>query len=322
MSIKEKLKQNRFLRMMVKRIKNHFEFFADAKEFSDHYIEVDEQNGKYKYRLLLLIHNIEKGMCYQKPRPFGSDKVKKIINILETASPEQCELFEYKLAKATLVAWRNFYIEKGWALNQFEDEFIKALGMTDLKAGYILLKAPTEEIRRGDFESVVFSRRSVRDFTSEKLKQEDIDFALKCFVAAPTACNRQMCKVYKIDDINKINILNSTLLGVGGFNTKDMTLFVITYDIGAFEFYGERNQGYVNVGLTAMNFVNGLHARGIGSCFMQWSNNRKEDKIVRTALGLPESERIGIVIGAGYYNDISIIPYSGRKPLTEIYKVL
>lgn len=71
-----------------------------------------------------------------------------------------------------------------------------------------------------------------------------------------------------------------------------------------------------------MNFVNGLHAKGIGSCCLQWSNKRNEDVEVRTKLRLRESERIGIVIGAGYYLEKNVIPCSARRNINEVFRIV
>ena len=322
MNLKEVLKTNDLLRRPVKRSKNYIEFLSDAKDFSDHYAEVIEKEGDYHYRLMLLIHQLEKGMCRDNPRPYGKDKVMQIIRILKHGTSENEMEFEYKLAKAALLAWKSFYDEHNWEIDRDIETFIECLSPVDIKAGRELLKAPRKEIESGLFTDLLFSRRSVRDFEEKPLQQEDIDFALECFIKAPTACNRQMCKVYKIESKEKKDLLVDTILGVGGFNINSVTLFLITYDVGAFEFYGERNQGYVNVGLTAMNFANGLHARGIGSCFMQWSNNRTDDRKIRSILGIPVRERIGVVLGAGYYKDTVYIPCSTRKGKNEIFGIL
>lgn len=322
MNLKEILKTSDLLRRPVKRSKNYIEFLSDARDFSDHYAEIIEKEGDYSYRLMLLIHQLEKGMCRDNPRPFGKDKVGQIIRIIKEETSENEMQFEYKLAKATLLAWNNLYEEHNWEMDRDVKAFIENLSPVDVKAGRELLKVPRKEIESGLFSDLLFSRRSVRDFEEKPLQQADVDFALKCFIAAPTACNRQMCKVYKVESKEKKDLLVNTILGVGGFNINAVTLFIITYDVGAFEFYGERNQGYVNVGLTAMNFANGLHARGIGSCFMQWSNKRSDDEKVRSELGIPERERIGLVLGAGYYKDDIYIPCSTRKSVDDIYKEL
>ena len=68
-----------------------------------------------------------------------------------------------------------------------------------------------------------------------------------------------------------------------------------------------------------MNFVNGLHANGIGTCCLQWSNNHSSDLKIRNSLGLKESERIAVVVAAGYYKESNTIPCSIRRNIDEIY---
>lgn len=320
MGIKETLKENQALRGAVKRIKNYREFLGDAKDFSEYYEEEAEKNGDFSYRLLLYIHNLEKGMCRENPRPFGKDKVKTIISILQQSSELDLEKFEYKLATAVLRSWLQFYDDKGWKVGEEERAYIVSLKEPDLRAGAELLNI--NGIRTNTFDDVIFTRRSVRDFTDEPLRQNDIDYAVNCFIAAPTACNRQMCRIYRICNNKHKDLLENTILGIGGFNLETTNLFIITYDVAAFEFYGERNQGYLNVGLTAMSFVYGLHARGIGSCFMQWSNKKSDDTKIRNELNIPKSERIGVILGAGYYKNKTMIPCSTRRNRDSVYSEL
>lgn len=171
-----------------------------------------------------------------------------------------------------------------------------------------------------EFEHVLLTRHSVRNFETKDLKKTDIDFAIKCFQEAPTACNRQMCKVILVKSEEIKYLLDETIIGISGFNKDAVNYFIVTYDLAAFAYSGERQQGLFNAGLCAMNFINGLHARKIGSCCLQWSNKHTEDLKVRKALKLQDSERIAVVIAAGYYLEETEIPCSIRKDIKEIYK--
>ena len=55
---------------------------------------------------------------------------------------------------------------------------------------------------------------------------------------------------------------------------------------------------------------------------MEWSNEAKEDAMIRKALKLKSSERIAVTIGAGYYVEKSIIPCSCRRPIDSVFHVL
>ena len=172
------------------------------------------------------------------------------------------------------------------------------------------------------FEHVLLTRHSVRNFETKELKKSDIDFAIKCFQEAPTACNRQMCKVNLVKSEDVKHLLDETIIGISGFNKEAVNYFIVTYDLAAFAYSGERQQGLFNAGLCTMNFINGLHSRNIGSCCLQWSNKHTEDLKVRKALKLQDSERIAVVIAAGYYLEETVIPCSIRKNIKEIYRVI
>lgn len=324
MKVFDILKKNKFLRVTVKKAKIYREFWYDAQEISRYYLEKSEPKGKVEYRIMLLVHSLEKGMCMPNPKPFGYDKVTYLLKILLQYNEDKKMNFEYRLGVSVLNAWCSFYESHGWTDQKGYktiSDFVKQIGAVDIIAGAKKIGIP-QITETSSFNDVIFSRHSVRDFKDESIKEDDIKYALKCFLGAPTACNRQMCKVYLVNDSDVKSKLHNIIMGISGFNQKTVSYFIITYDMASLDYFGERNQGHLNVGLAAMNFVNGLHARGIGSCFMQWSNKYSEDLQVRKFLKLPESERIGIVIGAGYYLEHSTIPCSCRKDINDIYKVI
>lgn len=322
MSLKDRLKKRNLLRRMVKRIKIYREFYRDAAAFGNYYLEEAMRKGDFRYKIMLLVHSIEKGMCMDRPRPFGAKKVGELRNLLE-ANPDE-NGFEFCLGCQALKAWADFFKEHGWEKEEGYEQvqkFLENCKVQTVHAGQKRVYRPglSEE---NSFCQVLFSRYSARKFQKRELEEADIRFALDCFLRAPTACNRQMCKVYQIKNIQMKHLLDETVMGISGFDKDTVHYFVITYDIAAFEYYGERNQGYLNAGLASMNFVNGLHARGIGSCFLQWSNRGREDKKIRHAMRIPDSERIAVLIGAGYYPDISTVPCSCRKRKSDIFTVL
>ena len=98
-----------------------------------------------------------------------------------------------------------------------------------------------------------------------------------------------------------------------------MNYFALTYDVKSMDYYGERNQGYLNAELIAMNHANALHSRGIGYFFIQWSNTASEEREVKKKLGINETEHIAVVLGAGYYADEMYIAKSCRCNMEEIY---
>lgn len=250
-------------------------------------------------------------------------KIEKLIGFIKNYQGDTSD-FEYKIAVETLFSWKRFYEKHGWSnekIYQKTNDFLASYNEPEIVVGskrYISEAFSQEEIN--GFEHILLSRHSVRDFKKQDLVKSDIDFAVKCFQEAPTACNRQMCKVFLVKNKNIKHLLDETIIGISGFNKDTVNYFGVTYDLAAFAYSGERQQGLFNAGLCAMNFINGLHAKGIGSCCLQWSNKREEDLKVRKALKLQDSERIAVIIAAGYYLEKNVIPCSIRKNMDDIYK--
>ena len=324
MNIKAALKANPTIRRIGKAVNTRRQFSDDAKDFNTFYVEEAEKRGDVRYSIMLLVHSLEKGMCFPNPRPFGFDKVSELMNLLSRYSEELKCVFEYQLGVSVLFAWVDFFEKQGWqkeiAFKKVREFLSDKERNPDIVAGYKEYRPAA--VAPAVYEEMYLSRHSVRDYQDKKIDPADVQFALKCFVETPTACNRQMCRVYYIKDQNITDILNRVVIGVPGFNKKTVQYFIITYDLASFAYSGERQQGLFNAGLCTMNFVNGLHAKGIGSCCLQWSNKRNEDVEVRTKLGLRDSERIGIVIGDGYYLDNNVIPCSVRRKPEDIFRII
>ena len=295
-----------------------------CQDFQKYYMESAEKKGDFRYRIMLIVHSLEKGMCFSDPRPFGTEKVKDLIRKLKLCSDRYVSSFEYRLGINILYAWCDFYDEHKWENEPMYKETRAFLSDKPKFDGIVAgrKKYTPNRFESSLFEDVVLSRHSVRDFQNKKLSDEDINFAVKCFIETPTACNRQMCHIYCISNPEIKSLLNQVLIGIHGFNKQNVQFFIITYDLAAFAYSGERQQGLFNAGLCTMNFVNGLHAKGIGSCCLQWSNKNNEDLIVRHKIGLLDSERIAIVIGAGYYLKENIIPCSSRRNPTDVYSII
>lgn len=327
MNIKECLKMNKTICSIGKKVNIRRQHMQDANDFSKYFTESAVRKGDYRYSIMLLVHSIEKGMCFPNPRPFGKDKVRELMQMLEDFPKQNRKKFEFRLGIAALYAWSEFYASQNWQnenpyseVTAFLQDKTKEIGLIAGSKEYVPETVQASE--RHVFEKVILSRHSVRAFQKKKLDMADVQLALRCFVETPTACNRQMCRVYYVESQRIIDLLNNVLIGLPGFDKETVQYFVITYDLAAFAYSGERHQGLFNAGLCAMNFVNGLHANGIGSCCLQWSNKYDQDSTVRIAMHLRESERIAIVIGAGYYLEKNIIPCSARRKISDIFKII
>ncbi|GHU61336.1 hypothetical protein FACS189418_0830 [Clostridia bacterium] len=327
--LKELLKQNEVLRKLVKKKKNTAEFLQDAKEFNTYYLEEGKSENVLEYQMLLLVHSLEKGMCMKELRPFGGEKCQELIRLInryEQLSKTE-ESSAYQMAFSILNKWRLFYEEHHWQKDAYYalvNKFLKKQeNHSQLAVGF--KEISKEELTKGmqiPFSRFCASRHSVRKFSSTPISEEVLWDCVKTALTAPSACNRQMCKVYAVKKKEHRQFLNKMVIGVNGFEKEYMQYFLITFDLSSFNFYGERNQGFFNAGLFAMTFAFALHEQGIGSCFLQWSNTAAQSQETKRRLSIPLREKIVVAIGAGYYAEHNQIPCSYRKKVEEVLRVL
>ena len=329
MNFKDKLKENAFIRKVVKkhRIKN--EYLRDSKNFAKYYNDsFNESIQTIEYKILLIVHSLEKGMCSKKLRPFGQNKIDDLISLLN-----QYLVFKkdystsFLMGIAIIKKWINVYDDNNFEKNNIyikANNFLKSheAKMADaINVGKQEYKfEEIEEHISIDYYSFIKSRHSVREFSNKPIAKEDLEYCVKASLLTPTACNRQMVKIYQVVNKDKKEELDKIIMGLSGFEKENINYFIFTFDISAFSFSGERNQGYLNAGLVAMNFVNALHNKKIGSCFLQWGNTSKEENNIKEKFNIPKNERIAIIVAAGYYKDKTIIPCSTRKTLDEVFK--
>lgn len=313
----------------INNIRKLSDYNKDKKIFDKNYMySMPLTKEKLEYDMLFEIHKLEKGFAVIKnQRPFGYDKVKRIIRDIKEYEKNNFESsFAYNLAYSSLNQYIKFYEEKKWT-EKDEYVFVKKFMNNHRDYQELLVGAfdyKTEDflpyIKLVDYDKFLSSRRSIRNFSSKKLKDEDIKKAVNMAIKTPTACNRQMCKIYYIKSDENKKVIEKYAQGLGLFDLTNANYFVITFDLSANYFIGERNQGWFNSGLVTMNFVNALHSLGVGSCCIQFGNSFKEEEEFKKLLNIQENERIGVIITAGYYDKISRIPYSTRKPIEEIYR--
>lgn len=327
MSIIDKLKNVDFLRRKVKKLKIWREYVKDANRFSKYYMEECDKNEDYEYRMLMLVHNIEKGMCMPNPRPFGQEKITKLMRMIDSCDKQNRYIgtSAYKMSLSILNQWLLFYKAHDWdeALCSSVERFLMSYddAMKSLNVGYEIISKENLLLKNdAAFEEVIKTRRAVRNFSPEKLNEDTVKQCVALAQAAPTACNRQMVGIIHVEDRELCSLITKTIYGASGFSKETVNYFVITFDLKSLDYYGERNQGYLNAGLIAMNFVNALHSKGIGSCFIQWANTQSETRMICKALGIEENKQIAVVVGAGYYADEEVIAKSCRRDMSEIYR--
>ena len=178
----------------------------------------------------------------------------------------------------------------------------------------------TEFIGGGDtYADVVLSRHSIRQFSQSEICIEDVQKAVRLAMKAPSACNRQSCRVYLYTDKEKNLALGNLIAGNTGFKEIVPNYLVVTSAQSSFYDSFERNQVYVDGGIFTMALIEALHYYGIGSCVLQNGEFRSRNKQFKNICGnIPEDEKIILFIAIGYYPEQFTYAVSHRKELSDI----
>ncbi|WP_157126911.1 nitroreductase family protein [Rhodococcus sp. p52] len=327
MSLKKKLKSVDSLRQFVKRVKIHREYFYDARFMSSHLLDGGRESSHEQYRIMLRVHSLEKGMAYRSPRSFGAAKAVALAQMLENASIETRTSTAYRMGESVLRAWLEFHADRD-DKNQDAYEAIERFLARAEEPEVEACEAGVRTISERDpdawanlpFDEFVASRHSTRRYSSEDVADEVLDEAVQLAMLSPSACNRQMVRLHVIDDPEGKRLLYDTLHGTGGVDYDTCQMGLITYDSRSLEFYGERNQGYLNAGLFAMTLVYALHWKGVGACLLQFGNTAAEERALIRGLGIPEYERAAVGISFGHLEASDVVPASVRRGVVEVLR--
>lgn len=329
MLLGEWLKRSTVLVTAVKRVKIHREYFFDAWFLSGQFIEGPRTPQRLDFRILLLVHSLEKGLSRVDMRVFGQSKVIELVRLLRLAKVDalSSEFGGPRMGLSVLSAWLERHDSLGWELA--EADVVRSL--LEERSGSSTGSAVPSGVRNvqfrgvGGWESVPLddlmrSRHSARRYSNEPVSSHLIEKCVQLAMTTPTACNRQMVRLHVIHDREARRMLYDVLHGTGGVDFETANLGVITYDAASLTFYGERNQGYLNAGLFAMSLVLALHWQGVGACLLQFGNRYVEERRVARALGISPSERIAVALAFGNYLDEDSVPASARRSVREVLR--
>ena len=271
-------------------------------------------------------HVIEKGMSLSHPREkFGVQKAMELLDLI--GEFVECgynikDSVPVMNALGVLRAYLAYHEERGFKPEEVLKKFEKYSMYLLEKEQYGIVevnKAEMEKKVRGSFPDFFMSRHSVRQYSERTIDVEDIEKAVKLAMKAPSACNRQSCKVYfyKDKDVNKE--LGNLIAGNTGFDGEVQNYIVVTSDMSAFYDSFERNQVYVDGGIFTMALVEALHYYGIASCILQNGEYKERNlKFKEICKNIPENEKIILFIAIGYYKDNFTYAVSHRKNLEDV----
>lgn len=308
-------------------------YFQDLQLFYRHskVFKIDSFE-KIEASIILDYHSIEKGLLFidMKPR-FAEYRIKNLhLNLKKDIIKSSINLSQIKVAYQIMCEYYelhqkiSFDISDYFSLRQYE--FYK----NSLEQSYSPVFKGATEYRKEDFytnndacfETFSQSRKSIRNFTGEKIDVSLIEKAVKLALNAPSVCNRQSSKVYLLEDKLLIEEVLSIQGGMSGYTKNIRQLLILTTDRSYFYTVGERNQMFIDGGLFLMNLLYSLHFYKIANCPANWGKTVKEEKMLEKHIKIPESEKIICMITIGIAEEIFRVPLSRRRDVTEIFEII
>lgn len=152
------------------------------------------------------------------------------------------------------------------------------------------------------------TRRSIRKYKNEPIPVSIFDEIIEIAKFAPSWKNTQIARYHVITNpVLKEKIANDCVCGFS-FNTKTLlqapAIVILSYVTkrcgyerdGSFSTSKEDRWEMFDAGIAAQTFCLAAHDKGIGTCIMGIFDEEK----IAEVLNLPENQKVGAVISAGY----------------------
>ncbi len=282
--------------------------------------------GQLQAKLLFYYHKIEKGLCMPgPPRLFALEVIPRVLGLLEAWEERGHDRDDpiYLGALASLRAYRQRLTEHRLDSEGRVLPLVEAFLQARAAAGAaqqtpVLMTGPQAPIGYASFRALCEARRSVRDFSAAPVPEQLIRQAAQLAQLSPSACNRQPCRLYVASDPQLKRQLLSHQNGNLGFGHLAPVVLAITADMTYFFGASERHQPYIDGGLFAMSLLYGLQVQGLVSCCLNWCVAPATDRAAHDLLRLADSERIVMLMVAGYPPERTVVPKSQRKALDHV----
>ena len=281
----------RFRRMVRER------FDAELAYFSAYNMDSTPSREGEAARLVAMYHVLEKGLTMPARRlGFGQPMALSIVQKLEQFRTKYGDTTDaaYQHAVAVLREYAELHRQEGFALNaELQAALERVLAENPFEASSQIRMTPETYWSAGEKEFAAFSasRHSVRNYGEGTVPEEKIRAAVELANNAPSACNRQPCRVYCVrEDAAKERLLQIQG-GNRGFGHLADKVLVLTCDRRSF-MLTEPFSVYVNGGIYLMNLAYALHYEQIAHCILTWVASPVLDEEAHRLLDIPAHEAI------------------------------
>ena len=197
----------------------------------------------------------------------------------------------------------------------------KMLGMaekTQLREPVVIDGQMPRRLHDGELkliDELIFTRRSIRNWTEESVPVEMVDDVIRAALWAPHACNLQTLRFAVIDCGDDPELFKC--LEFEGHQVK----IIVMQDMRAYEFYKnsvpERNR-LLDCGAAVENMLLYAHALGLGAVWSTFAPNEAE--LIKTKLELPEYIMPITYVALGWSENAAIPPARIRVEDAVLYR--
>lgn len=169
-----------------------------------------------------------------------------------------------------------------------------------------------------DLVDVIKTRRSIRNFTSERIEHDLIKKIAEVANWAPSSCNRQTIKIFIADSDELIKACVEANNGATCFSGKISCFMAFCADLRAYNMPQELTLPVLDVALGIQNSCLVAHSEGVGMALLNWTHHSKEqDTKLRDMLSIPSYYRIVANAVLGYPERGASLP--SRKDVNYTY---
>lgn len=318
------------LRRRLNRVLLWRELFYDGRRFARHASALRDPaaQGQLAAHLTMDYHRLEKGLALPEPRVgFGKDVIARLMENLTVYLRAYGEDDVVRTVLDVMRMYQARQAQQDYA-NPEMDAFLAkpeftAIGHHSAPCGVVpVTPADLFPFETPQAEATLQSRKSVRQYTGQLVDDETLNKIATMAQCAPSVCNRQAGRLYVANTREVMDQVLRHQNGNVGFGHTLGAVFVVAADLQAFTSLGERNQGFVDGGIFAMQTLAAIHSQKLGGCMLNWGAESKRDKALRRAFGIADSDVIITMIGCGYpADDIEVAASPRIDPQTVLRRL-
>lgn len=297
------------------------EHHAVLKGRLQYYEDLDE-GGRSSPMLRRNIHRIEKGLVMRPRRPvFGERFIGETVHAFNRAkATDGFAVDELRWAGDVLqeyfaaVSDTPAIAESRRAFSGAVEPGQEIPGDESRKSKpYPRAQCPEVAVPFDDLHALYKRRRSVRWYLDKPVPEELIHQAIEAAAQAPSACNRQPFRFVVTTEPESATRIAECAGGTAGFAQQLPAIIVVVGDLSAYPFERDRHLIYIDAALASMQLMLAAETLELSTCPINWPDVESAERRIRKLLGLPQHERVIMLLAIGYGDPDSGVPYSQKK---------